>query len=115
TTKAAHASPSRPLSNFSPAYERKSDAAVPKHSWSFANLPLHPADRRSPAGPESRRLQMPLPIQAKLEIGAVGDPLEREADRVAGEVLRMPKPAAEERNHGAAQQNFSRTLAGSPT
>src|SRR5208337_263573 len=52
--------------------------------------------------------------QAKLEIGAVGDPLEREADRVAGEVLRMPKPAAEERNHGAAQQNFSRTLAEVP-
>ncbi len=32
-------------------------------------------------------------VQPKLEIGAVDDPLEREADRVADEVMRMPAPA----------------------
>jgi hypothetical protein len=37
---------------------------------------------------------LPRPIQAKLEIGAVDDPLEREADRVAEQVMRMPEPAA---------------------
>lgn len=32
-------------------------------------------------------------LQAKLAIGSVNDPLEREADRVADKVLRMPDPA----------------------
>src|SRR5271165_6537394 len=32
-------------------------------------------------------------LQAKLEIGPVDDPLEREADRVADQVMRMPDPA----------------------
>jgi hypothetical protein len=34
----------------------------------------------------------PGPIQAKLNIGAVNDPLEHEADRVANQVMRMPAP-----------------------
>ena len=34
----------------------------------------------------------PAPLQAKLRIGAAHDPLEREADRVADQVLRMPAP-----------------------
>ena len=32
------------------------------------------------------------PIQAKLKVGAVNDPLEHEADRVADRVMRMPAP-----------------------
>jgi hypothetical protein len=41
-----------------------------------------------------RRLSpAPVGVQAKLEIGAVDDPLEREADRVADQVMRMPDPA----------------------
>ena len=36
----------------------------------------------------------PLSIQPKLEIGAVDDPLEREADAVAERVMRIPDPAA---------------------
>jgi len=35
---------------------------------------------------------LPWPLQAKLEVGAVDDPLEREADRVAEQVMRMPEP-----------------------
>lgn len=35
-----------------------------------------------------------LPLQAKLEIGAVDDPLEREADEIAEKVMPMPDPAA---------------------
>jgi len=34
-----------------------------------------------------------LPLQRKLAVGAVDDPLEREADEVAGRVMRMPEPA----------------------
>lgn len=34
----------------------------------------------------------PLPLQRKLTIGAVDDPYEREADRVAETVMRMPEP-----------------------
>jgi hypothetical protein len=37
---------------------------------------------------------LPWPLQAKLEVGAVDDPLEREADRVAEQVMRMPDPTA---------------------
>jgi len=33
---------------------------------------------------------LPWPIQAKLEIGSVDDPLEREADSVATQIMRMP-------------------------
>jgi hypothetical protein len=34
----------------------------------------------------------PGPIQPKLKVGAVNDPLEHEADRVADQVMRMPAP-----------------------
>jgi hypothetical protein len=37
---------------------------------------------------------LPWPIQAKLEVGAVNDPLEREADQVADQIMRMPDPAS---------------------
>lgn len=33
------------------------------------------------------------PIQTKLKIGEPGDEYEREADRMADEVMRMPEPA----------------------
>ena len=35
----------------------------------------------------------PAPLQAKLQVGAVNDPLEQEADRIADQVLRMPAAA----------------------
>jgi len=34
----------------------------------------------------------PGPVQAKLEVGSVNDPLEHQADRVADQVMRMPAP-----------------------
>lgn len=37
---------------------------------------------------------LPWPIHVKLEVGAVDDPLEREADRVAEHVMRMPDVGA---------------------
>ena len=46
--------------------------------------------RRPPAGSLPAP---PLPIQPKLEVGAPGDRYEREADRIADEVMRMPDPS----------------------
>jgi hypothetical protein len=49
--------------------------------WSFGKIALFaPGDPPPP----------PICLQRKLTIGPVNDPLEREADRVAGEVMRMP-------------------------
>jgi hypothetical protein len=42
-----------------------------------------------------------LALQRKLAIGAVDDPLEHEADRVADKVMRMPEPAAVATQSGA--------------
>jgi hypothetical protein len=57
--------------------------AAPPPCWSFATIPLG----RGAALP-------PLPLQARLAVGATDDPLEREADAVADRVMRMPDPAA---------------------
>ena len=56
---------------------RQLEPAVNPPSWNFAATPVSRAA---------------LLIQPKLEIGAVGDPLEREADAVAKRVMRMPEP-----------------------
>jgi hypothetical protein len=48
--------------------------AAPGTSCDFSKVPLF----------------APGPIQAKLKVGAVDDPLEDEADRVAGQVMRLP-------------------------
>jgi hypothetical protein len=61
-------------------------------SWDFSKISLHPSGLAGQ--PQTSPLHWPprLPIQAKLKVGAVDDPLEREADRVADQVMRMPAP-----------------------
>ena len=51
--------------------------------------------QRAPGTEQAPKAAAPLPgvIQAKLEVGAVDDPLETEADRVADHVMRMADPA----------------------
>ncbi len=63
----------------------------PAYGYSLAGLRIFAS-----AKPEalSRPTPLPWPIQAKLEIGAVDDPLEREADSVAAEIMRMPERQA---------------------
>jgi Domain of unknown function (DUF4157) len=64
-------------------------------AWNFCLVPLH-----TPGQP-NRRLPfsslapfpMPAPLQPKLAVGRADDPLEREADAVAEQVMRMPTPA----------------------
>jgi hypothetical protein len=68
--------------------ENLTEPATPRRlAWDFGKIPLFPPDRTS-------RTQAPLPgvIQPKLAVGAVNDPLEHEADRIADQVMRMPAP-----------------------
>src|SRR5262249_54815779 len=51
-------------------------------SWDFSEVPLFAPEPSSAI------------LQAKLAVGPVDDPLEREADRVAEQVMRMAEPAA---------------------
>jgi hypothetical protein len=65
-------------------------ATPPAPSWDFSKIPIFPlgqANRSSLSAP-------PLPgvILPKLAVGAVDDPLEREADSVADQVMRMRAP-----------------------
>ena len=67
--------------------------AVDVGSWDFGTIPLTSgtrpdlASRPSPAGPR------PGDIQAKLAVGEVNDPLEREAEQAAEQVLALPEPS----------------------
>jgi hypothetical protein len=47
---------------------------------------------RNETGAQENTPRFPGGIQAKLKVGAVDDPLEHEADRVADQVMRMPAP-----------------------
>jgi len=61
-------------------------------SWNVANIltfPLDHTERQQQASPLTDGF-FPGVIQRKLEIGAVDDPLGREPDRVADQVMRMP-------------------------
>jgi len=57
----------------------RSAAAIPTHDSSEGN--------RAAGAPR-------IALQRKLTVGAVNDPLEHEADRVADQVVRMPEPSA---------------------
>jgi hypothetical protein len=64
---------------------------TPALSWDFSKIPISSLDQST-----SRFIVAPLrgAIQAKLAVGQVDDPLEREADRVADQVMHMPSPQA---------------------
>jgi len=61
-------------------------AAPIRTAWDFGALPIFPPEQPRGPAPPARVLQ------PKLEIGAVDDPLEREADAVAERVMRMVDP-----------------------
>jgi hypothetical protein len=76
----------------------------PKFSWNIGNITMsapgdggrpNQGENGAPGGPAWHFARpLPLPIQSKLEVGATDDPLEREADRVAEQVMRIPDPRA---------------------
>jgi hypothetical protein len=53
-------------------------------SWDIGKISIFP--------PSQQPSSAPLRLQPKLAIGAVNDPLEQEADRIADQVMRMPTP-----------------------
>jgi hypothetical protein len=63
--------------------------AIRPVGWDFSKIPLFSPDQASRS-----QDSFPLPgiIQRKLAVGAVDDPLEDEADRVADQVMRTPDP-----------------------
>jgi hypothetical protein len=57
-------------------------------SWDFSKVPVFSSSHvERPQQPPLLPAPRPGPIQAKLKVGAVNDPLEHEADRVADQVL----------------------------
>src|SRR5712692_5576242 len=62
--------------------------ATPGVSWDFSKIPRYPPER----GCRSQASSLPGIIQPKLVVGAIDDPLEREADRVADQVMRTSNP-----------------------
>jgi hypothetical protein len=74
-------------------------------TWNIGNIAVHAPAERSLAGSRPAVTRNagapPLPIQPKLEVGAADSPLEREADRVAQQVMRQPGP------DGAAQRSIT--------
>jgi len=78
----------------------------PTFSWSLGNISISvPGENGKLIGPDRRAtVPLPWPMQAKLEVGVVDDPLEHEADRVAEQVMRIqePTPPAQRSLPGAA-------------
>jgi hypothetical protein len=69
-------------------------------SWDFSETPVFPPDRQP--------VLQAFGVQPKLAIGAVDDPLEHEADRVADQVMLVPHP---ELSIAAAPRQLSRKCA----
>ena len=67
-------------------------AGRPGMSWNFGRISIFAPDRASqpPAIPQLTATPLLSAIQPKLALGPVDDPLEREADRAAEHVMRMP-------------------------
>jgi hypothetical protein len=88
-TKAAEGSATRlaaPKSTGAAAIGRYGQESRRGPAWNFGEIPLFPPERGSaPGGPAAV-------IQAKLTVGSVDDPAEREADAAADRVMRMADP-----------------------
>ncbi len=74
--------------------DRPARDAAPSVSWGFSKIPMFPPDRanRTRAGSPLITPLLPGIAPPKLRVGAVDDPLERAADGVAEQVMRMPDP-----------------------
>jgi hypothetical protein len=79
---------------YAPVEEPQVELSRPQYSWNFGEIAVAvPGDSSPPKLRSGQRLHaLGLPLQAKLQVGAVDDPLEREADRVADHVMRIAEP-----------------------
>jgi hypothetical protein len=82
---------------------------APAPSWDFSKVAVFSSgDEWLQAPPPFTAPRLPGAIQRKLKVGAVDDPLEHEADRVADQVIRTPAPEIS----AAAPPQVSRKCAG---
>jgi hypothetical protein len=74
--------------------EIKTARDAPVASWDFSRIPIFPPDRtnRSQARSVLTAPSQLGTLQPKLVVGAVDDPFEHEADRIADQVMRIPNP-----------------------
>ncbi len=74
-------------------------ANLPGLSWDVSAIPLFPPGK----GPQTNALARPIGglLQQKLTVGRADDPLEREADQIADQVMRTPDPSAIAATRGA--------------
>lgn len=83
---------------FAPAVAKPGTKGAERPAAPRAPRPAAPVLRRAVGNQAALRLLAQPPptatVQAKLAVGAVNDPLEHEADRVADEVMRMPDPTS---------------------
>lgn len=90
---------------------------APRFFWSIGKVAVSApsysrtdrSDDARPAPGGSRFARLPWPIQAKLEVGTVDDPLEREADRVAEQVMRMRDPMASTNSTARGSSSYLQT------
>jgi Domain of unknown function (DUF4157) len=105
TTKTVRKAARVSQSEYSAQHPESAQARIfnpPRFSWNIGNVAVHaPNDRNQPSSDRGSRYgatqqagSLPWPMQAKLEVGGVDDPLEREADRVAEQVMRLPDAGA---------------------
>ncbi len=81
-----------------PTEDRDSPANRDRAISGFAPIPvLPPGSPVPPKNPASFPDRPALPLQRKLAIGAVNDPLEQEADSIADHVMRTPEAPPERR------------------
>jgi len=80
-------------------------------SPAFSQIPIAspaPAAATPPSTAQPSPNLPPLPLQRKLAVGEANDPLEREADLVADQVLRMPDSSVIPSSAGAATNTLQR-------
>jgi hypothetical protein len=96
---------SKSFDNFSSKEKNESVFSRSSFSWSLRNVRVsaHDENRHIRASNAPTPVQLPRQIQPKLEVGGTDNSLEREANRVAEQVLRVPdaiSPSSELRPKG---------------
>ena len=81
------------IRKFEPDPARSTARRAAAHvSWDFGGSPIFPPDRanepEASASPDAAPQHAPITLQPRLLVGAVDDPLEREADGIADHVVR---------------------------
>ena len=69
-------------------------ASVPTVFWNFAAIPVYSPSSAATSPAQTHPFSLPGAMSSPLEIGSANDPLEREADRAAHQVMQTPPMGA---------------------